>query len=164
MEDNDYVLAFDHFYTNNHIQILKSLLPFIENDSSNKLPVLIKYMELQYTISLCSDGKHSLENGISACSKASLDGNADFSDNFENIYNAIHQYLAPDEEKSFSQLLSAFRTMKNVREMQQMMELIQNLNPDIDFGSNIENIGNLGNMNFNNMDMSDIMQLINTMK
>ena len=38
MEDNDYVLAFDHFYTNNHIQILKSLLPFMESGSSQMLP------------------------------------------------------------------------------------------------------------------------------
>ena len=52
--DNDYVLAFDHFYTTNHIQILKSLLPFMASESFPMLPVLIKYMELQYTISLIS--------------------------------------------------------------------------------------------------------------
>ena len=49
MEDNDYVLAFDHFYTTNHIQILKSLLPFMENGNFRMLPALIKYMEFQYT-------------------------------------------------------------------------------------------------------------------
>lgn len=162
MDDNDYVLAFDHFYTNNHIQIMKSLLPFIENDSLTKLPVLIKYLELKHTISLCQDGKYPLDDGISACSKTSQ--SSDFSDNFENIYNAIHQYLTPDEEKNLSQILSALRTMKNVREMQQMMEIFQSLNPDMNFDAGMDSLGNLGNMNFNNMDIADIVQLINNIK
>ena len=161
MDDNDYVLAFDHLYTNNHIQILKSLLPFIESDTFNKLPVLIKYMELKYTISLCNDGKQSLKDGINACSKNSFDNNIDFNENLEKMYNAIHKYLAPDEEKSLSQILSAFNTMKNIREMQQMMELFQSMNPDSNLSENMENINNLGNLNFNNMDIADIMQLIN---
>lgn len=164
MDDNDYVLAFDHFYTNNHIQILKSLLPFIENDNSNKLPVFIKYMELQYTISLCNEGKQPVKDGLSACSKHSSDSNFDFSENLEKIYHAIHKYLAPDEEKSISQLLSAFNTMKNIREMQQMMEMFQSMNPDINLGESMENINNLGNLNLNNMDITDIMQLINGIK
>lgn len=164
MDDNDYVLAFDHFYTNNHIQILKSLLPFIENDNSNKLPVFIKYMELEYTISLCNNGKHPVKDGLSACSKSSSDGNNDFSENLEKIFNAIHKYLSPNEEKSFSQILSAFSTMKNIREMQQMMELFQSMNPDTNFGEGIENLNNLGNLNLKNMDIADIMQLINDIK
>ena len=50
--DNDYVLVFDHFYTNNHIQIMKTLLPYIDSAAMSMLPVMIKYMELQYTIKL----------------------------------------------------------------------------------------------------------------
>ena len=56
MDDNDYVLAFDHFYTTNHIQILKSLLPFIDNNSANMLPAVIKYMELKHTLSVINSG------------------------------------------------------------------------------------------------------------
>ena len=50
--DNDYVLVFDHFYTNNHIQIMKTLLPYIDSAAMPMLPVMIKYMELQYTMKL----------------------------------------------------------------------------------------------------------------
>ena len=50
--DNDYVLVFDHFYTNNHIQIMKTLLPYIDSAAMPMLPVMIKYLELQYTIKL----------------------------------------------------------------------------------------------------------------
>ena len=47
--DNDYVLVFDHFYTNNHIQIMKTLLPYIDSAAMSMLPVMIKYMELKCT-------------------------------------------------------------------------------------------------------------------
>ena len=145
MEDNDYVLAFDHFYTTNHIQILKSLLPFMDNDNFRMLPVLIKYMELKYTLSVLGNGSPGFTSGIHA-SSLDTDSKAgtDMTENLENIYKAIHKYLAPSEEKNFNQILSAMRTMKNVREMQQMVELFQSLNPDtnsnMDIGSIMENL------------------------
>lgn len=164
MEDNDYVLAFDHFYTTNHIQILKSLLPFMDNDNFRMLPALIKYMELKYTLSLLGNGNQGFASGIRA---SSLDTNAgmnpDLADNFENIYKAIHKYLAPSEEKSFNQILSAIRTMKNVREMQQMMELFQTLAPDangsMDIGSIMENLSS-GNENMGGLNMNEIMEMM----
>jgi hypothetical protein len=213
MEDNDYVLAFDHFYTNNHIQILKSLLPFMESGSSQMLPAIIKYMELKHTLSLINSGNSPMHQGILSCnssesqkerkseasSEAKFDKNGgssatqgssmpqqeppDISANLERIYHAVHQYLAPNEEKSFHQILSAFRTMKNMREMQQMIELIQSMNPDMDLGSDMSTLGNLGNLanlgnlvnlgnlpnmegmgNLNAEDINDMMQLFNSLK
>lgn len=154
MDDNDYVLAFDHFYTTNHIQILKSLLPFIESDNSSMLPAIIKYMELKYTLTLIGKGDSPIgDGGIRACSKGQneKDSNAP-ENNIEQIYNAVHRYLAPDEEKRFSQLLSAMRTMKNMREMQQMLEMLQSLNPDPDSGNNTS---------FGGMDINELMQMLN---
>lgn len=154
MEDNDYVLAFDHFYTTNHIQILKSLLPFIENENSSILPAVIKYMELKYTLSLIEKGRRPIgDGGIRACSKGQNEKDANnIENNIEQIYNAVHRYLAPDEEKKFTQLLSAMRTMKNMREMQQMLEILQSLNPDSDTN---------GNTGFGGMDINELMQMLN---
>lgn len=154
MEDNDYVLAFDHFYTTNHIQILKSLIPFMEGERSGMLPVVIKYMELQYTLTLIHKGSRPMEDaGISACSKGQNEKEAkDPGDNMEQIYNAVHRYLAPDEEQKFSQLLSAVRTMKSMREMQQLLELLQSMNPDADAGS--------GN-GLGGIDINELMQMFN---
>ena len=164
MEDNDYVLAFDHFYTTNHIQILKSLLPFMDNDNFRMLPVLIKYMELKYTMSMLGKGNPGFTSGIHA---SSLDTDTrtgtDMAENLENIYKAIHKYLAPGEEKSFNQILSAIRKMKNVREMQQMMELFQSLNPDpnsnMDIGSVMETLSP-GSENTNGFNMNEIMEMM----
>ena len=163
MEDNDYVLAFDHFYTTNHIQILKSLLPFMDSDHFRMLPVLIKYMELKYTMSLFGKGNLEFTSGIHASSlDTDTKTSTDVAENLENIYKAVHRYLAPNEEKSFNQILSAIRTMKNVREMQQMMELFQSLNPDMgnmDIGSVMENLSS-GNENANGLNINEIMEMM----
>lgn len=158
MEDNDYVLAFDHFYTTNHIQILKSILPFMDNGNLGMMPALIKYMEFKYTLSLINKGTSAFAGGIKACSAPSDPGMGTV-ENIENIYKAIHKYLAPGEEKNFQQIISAINTMKNMREMQQMMELFQNMNPDMDAGSMMENLSS-GGTNINGMEINDIMEIM----
>ena len=164
MDDNDYVLAFDHFYTNNHIQILKSLLPFIKGENSGMFPVFIKYMELKYTLLLAKKKGIGIFAGSAKNDKKNSEG---IEDNIENIYNAIRRYLAPDEDKKFSQIISAIQTMKNVREMQQMMEMMQSLNPDgendgkgggFDAFSAMSALGGLGGMN---IDINELMQILN---
>lgn len=170
MDDNDYVLAFDHFYTTNHIQILKSLLPFIGGKNASMLPVLIKYMELKYTLALTNKNIYSINsNGIFASSsKEQSEKKEDgISENMEQIYHAVRRYLAPDEENQFSQVISAMQTMKSMREMQQMMEMLQSLNPDSDKDGETGNLGNLGNLaglgNLGNMDIdiNELMQMLN---
>lgn len=159
MDDNDYVLAFDHFYTTNHIQILKSLLPFMDSGQSHMLPAFIKYMELKYTLSLVNKRSPNPSADIRASSSPafSKSGGEPF-ENIESIYKAVRKYLAPGEDKSFNQLLSTINTMKNVREMQQMMELFQSMNPDPDANAATDN-PILGGLNFNGMDFNDLMQL-----
>lgn len=121
------------------------------------LPALIKYMELQYTLTLIKKGSKPMEDAdIHACSKGKSEKDGkEMEDNIEQIYNAVHRYLAPSEEKEFSQLLSAMRTMKNMREMQQMLEMLQSLNPDADTGGNA-GFGGLGGL-----DLNEIMQMLN---
>ena len=155
--DNDYVLAFDHFYTNNHIQILKSLLPYINSGKQSMLPVLIKYMELRHTILLIKEGQQPMPPNLSACSKDAPD--------LEEIYKAIRKYLAPNEDKSFQQIINMMHTMSNVREMQQMMEFMQSMSGDAsDAGNGFPDLSGLENMMGNGMNMSDMMQLFKDMK
>ena len=47
--ENEAVIAFDTLYTQNHIQILKILLPYFDPYGQNHLAVWIKYLELRYT-------------------------------------------------------------------------------------------------------------------
>ena len=79
-------------------------------------------------------------------------------ENIENIYKAVHKYLAPGEEKGFQQMMSAINTMKSMREMQQMMELIQSLNPDMDPSAMAENLAS-ENANMNGMNLNEILKM-----
>lgn len=155
--DNDYVLVFDHFYTNNHIQILKSLIPYLDSDQLPMLPVMIKYMELQYTIQLTNQkNSRPTSAALTACSKDSPD--------IETIYKAIHKYLAPDEDNNFKQIINLIHTMDNVREMQQMMEMVQNLSGDSDTSGEFPDLSSLEGLIHNDTNLGDIMNLVKNMK
>ena len=69
--ENEAVIAFDTLYTQNHIQILKILLPYFDPYGQSHLAVWIKYLELRYTLEYVLPGKkHCLEN-FSTCRKIS---------------------------------------------------------------------------------------------
>jgi len=165
--DDDYTLVFDHFYTNNHIQILKSLLPFFGTETFSFLPVLIKYLELQHTLELVQNHMQPCNSGIHAASSQSP--------NWEAIYKSIKKYLAPHEEKRLRQLLDLMHTVENMKEMQKMMELFQNMtsdenNPSTPFPdlSNLEHLLknglDMGDFMGGNFDIGEMMQLLNAMK
>lgn len=167
-QENDYVLAFDHFYTNNHIQILKALLPFIGADNMPLLPVMIKYMELRYTLSLVQSGHRPLSQIFSASTQEHGQGfpyAAKESLDPERIYHSIKKYLAPNEEKSFKQVINLMHTMSNVKEMQQMMEMFQNMSSETDSAQNVPpNLSALEGMLGDNVNLAEMMQLFQSMQ
>ena len=148
--DSDYVLVFDHFYTNNHIQIMKTLLPYIDSAAMPMLPVMIKYMELQYTMKLVRKNTRPEAPVLSACSKDSPD--------IETIYQSIRKYLAPEEEKSF------MHTMDNVRQMQQMMEMLQTISGDGENANAFPDMSALEGMFDNGTNINDIINMLKAMK
>lgn len=152
--ENDYTLVFDHFYTTNHIQILKSLLPFFHTGLFSYLPVFIKYLELQHTLELTKKRMQPLNHGIYAASNQSHD--------LDEIYKAIKKYLTPEEEKNIHQILNMMHTMENVKEMQKMMEFFHNMSDDDSSSSNpFPDLSMFENIMGNNMNMADIMQFFN---
>lgn len=144
MENNDYVLAFDSFYTNNHIQILKSLLPFVNARNATMLPVLIKYMELRHTMANIGTNGNAMSGSFAQNNIHSSSYNPENFGNIEAIYAAIRRYLAPNEDRKFSQLVNMANTAKNIKDMQAMMELF-----DI----------NSGDMGAGGFDINDIMKM-----
>jgi hypothetical protein len=109
------------------------------------LPVLIKYLELKYTMSLVGTNDNSKRNIHASSMDSGNKPKADTSfGNIENIYNAIRRYLSPNEDKNFGQLVNAMKTMNSVREMQSMMEML-----DI----------NMGELGGNGFDINEIMKM-----
>ena len=166
--DEDYVSIFDHLYTNNHIQILKSLLPFMETSDTLYLPILIKYMELKYTISLLQHSRKNTTSNEIRIAQKSTPNESKFNNNMNlnDIYKIIHKYLAPNEDKAFSNILNAMQTIKNFQEMQSLMESFRKLNSDNDSHSNPD-LNNILNFisennsisNNNNINIEELMQL-----
>ena len=155
-DENDYTLVFDHFYTTNHIQILKSLLPFFHTGLFSYLPVLIKYLELQHTLKLTQKGMQPFEHGISIASNQAPD--------LDGIYKAVKNYLTPEEDKNIHSLLDMMHTMENVKEMQKMMELFQSMGDDNSSSSNsFPDLSMFENILGNNMNMADMMQFFQNM-
>jgi len=50
-KEHDRVSAFDTLFTNNHIRMLKIVMPLFEPSMQRHIAVYIKYLELQYTLS-----------------------------------------------------------------------------------------------------------------
>ena len=86
--------------------------------------------------------------------------------NLNDIYKIIHKYLAPNEDKAFSNILNAIQTIKNFQEMQSLMESFRKLNSDNDSHSNPD-LNNILNFisennsisNNNNINIEELMQL-----
>ncbi len=122
-EESSSVMAFDALYTNNQIQKLKVLLPYIEPSMQKHMAIYIKYMELKYTIDLFK--KHPFQ--ICSANNASKP-------DFKNIFHELKPYCTEAEAKQMEQMTSIFQTMEMYQEMSQTMSSMQELFPDMGAG------------------------------
>ncbi len=124
------VMAFDALYTNNQIQKLKVLLPYIDSSMQKHLAVYIKYMELQYTMNHVR--KHPFQ--ICGCSLSSSQ-----SPDLHRLCQELCLYSSPEEIKQLEQFQNILQTMETVQEMSQtmaaMQEIFPNMSETFPFGS-----------------------------
>ncbi len=110
--DNDSIQAYDTLYTTNQIQILKILLPYCGQDIRRSLAVLIKFLELQYTLAFTRTHPECFREPPLPFS-------------LNDLCDRIKGYCPP---QLFS-MLEQFQAMQNAlqmyEEMRQMMELFQ---------------------------------------
>lgn len=151
METNDYisyVKIFDEFYTTNHIEILKTILPHLNLSEQLFLPVIIKFLELEDAIAKQKAGCCPWNCRITPIHEDN--------GNFQQIYQAIEPYLTPSESQTIQQILQFKAQMENIKQMQQMMSLFQDLNPD----NKAEGKDNSSPFDDNSLDLFKIMQLM----
>lgn len=120
-EDSSSVMAFDALYTNNQIQKLKVLLPYIEPSMQKNMAVYIKYMELKYTIDLFK--KHPFQ--ICAASKDT--GKPDI----HEIFRELKPYCTESESRQLDQITSMLKTMEMYQDMSQTINAMQEMFPDM---------------------------------
>lgn len=117
MEDirQDSILAFDTCFTNNHICMLKILLPCCDTYLQRYLAVYIHFLELKYTL---TDFSKLTKNYPAEKPAEPL-----------LIFDKLLPYCTTGEKQLFSQFKSIFETMENLKNMMSMMEVMKDIFP-----------------------------------
>lgn len=119
----DSVNAFDTLFTNNHIRMLKVLLPFMDSSMQKNIAVYIKYQELQYVLRYFTFPNSQKQ--LSACfHKQSKDFD------FNTVCEELLPYCNAQEKQQFNQIRNLMQTLENVQNMMEMMETMKELFPE----------------------------------
>lgn len=124
--ENEAIIAFDTLYTNNHIQILKVLLPAFDPESRKNMAVLIKFMELQYTMECVRRQPAALD----AASLGGTGGSKDRQPDMIQLFEQIKIFCTPTERAMFDQLSNMKKSMEMYQEMMDMMQLFGEMSQD----------------------------------
>lgn len=140
---DDKILAFDTLYTNNQIQLYKIMLPYFQPSLQHTIAILIKYMELRYTIGfynspICNPYKEQ-----------------DF--DIAKMCDDFIPYCTPSQQQMMANIKNMLQTMENAKEMMATFEMMKELFPD---GFSFDN-ANSGS--FNPEGMQDMFQLFQSM-
>lgn len=120
-DESSNVMAFDALYTNNQIQKLKVLLPYIEPSMQKNMAIYIKYMELKYTMDMFR--KHPFH----ICSVPNEDKKPDL----KKLCRELKPYCTEAEVRQLEQMEGMFQTMEMYQEMSQTMSAMQEMFPDM---------------------------------
>lgn len=120
-EDSSNVMAFDALYTNNQIQKLKVILPYIDPSMQKNMAIYIKYLELKYTMDLFK--KHPFH----ICSAKERQQIPDI----RKLCHELKPYCTEAESQQLEQMKSMLQTMEMYQEMSQTMSAMQELFPDM---------------------------------
>lgn len=119
-KDSDKVLAFDTIYTSNHIAIMKILLSLFEAEQQQNMVVFIKYLELQYTLSITEQNKSQIKVCSSNVRKPEM----------TELLDDIKLYCSPSEKQQLDQISNMQSTMSMMKDMQSMMGMMEGIQGD----------------------------------
>ena len=119
----DKVLAFDTLFTTNRIKLFKILLSYLDPAMQMTLSVWIKYLELSYTLQYFRSHRYAF------CTDSGFDP----SSHLEQIFAEVKPYCSSDEQNRLNRFWQMKQALDSARQMQQMMEMMQELFPDQSF-------------------------------
>lgn len=110
---------FDSRTTNNHIQILKTAIPYMEPEKQKYIAIYIKFLELSYTISFFQGLQTPPPYG--ACSAETFD---EKKPDLLSLLEEIKHFCTKEEQKFIDMMLnmlSAFQMFNTYQTMMQAM-------------------------------------------
>ncbi len=123
MDSNEHskVIAFDTLFCTNHIQMLKVILPYMDNQTQKSMAIYIKFLELNYTISYFKKHPYPL------CGCVERENQADIF----KMCTELLPFCTENEKKQIEQLRSVFQSMEMYKEMSQTMDMMKDFMPDM---------------------------------
>jgi len=116
----DGIAIFDTLFTNNHICMMKLLLPLLSPTLQKGIAIYIKFQELQYTLQYFT--KHPLGLIGANTDTASTDTDA--------VLDSILPFCTEKERQSLTQMKNMMQTMQNLKDMMEMLETMKELFPE----------------------------------
>jgi hypothetical protein len=103
MEETTKNVTYDDLVQTRNIQILKSVVPFLDFRSQRPVAILIQYLELMHA----SDTFARRDNSMAACAVQNP------SERRSAMLTAIRQYATPKEQETIDNLLNMLCVMDN---------------------------------------------------
>lgn len=115
------VIAFDTLFTTNHIQMLKVMLPYMDNQTQKSMAVYIKFLELTYTIDFYKKNPYPVCGCMKKESLPDMPG----------LCSELLPYCTEEEKKQMEQMRNLFQTMEMYRELSKSMEMMKDIFPEM---------------------------------
>lgn len=119
-KDTNQIQAFDTLFSNNHIQMLKILLPYMDNQTQKQLAVYIKFLELKCAFSFYQKQPFPL----CGCMEQET------SKHPELIIRKLLPLCTATEKKELEQILSILQSINQYQELQKTMEFMKEFMPE----------------------------------
>ena len=130
--ENRAIAAFDTLYTTDHIRILKILLPFVDGSARRDLTVLIKFLELKYTMELLRRTPALSTAEVCGLTSGGPEGGAGNGAGIAELFAQIRMFCTPTERAAIEQLAGLQRSMELYERMMGMMQLFSGTGGEAD--------------------------------
>ena len=119
-DEHNKVIAFDTLFCTNHIQMLKIMLPYMDNQTQKSLAIYIKFLELNYTLEYFRKHPYPL------CGCLEREEAPDL---FQ-MCSELLPYCTESEKAQLEQIKNISRSVEMYKEMSQTMEMMKEFMPD----------------------------------
>ncbi len=120
IEGTSKVIAFDTLFCTNHIQMLKVMLPYMDNQTQKSMAIYIKFLELNYTMEYFRRHPYPLCGCMERREAPDL----------LQMCSELLPYCTESEKSQIEQIQNILRSMEMYREMSQTMEMMKEFMPD----------------------------------
>lgn len=134
-KDHNKVIAFDTLFSTNHIQMLKIMLPYMDNQMQKSMAIYIKFLEFNYTMEFYK--KHPYP--VCGCMEKEA------SPNLYQMCTELLPYCTENEKKQIEQIRNIFKSMEMYQEMTKTMEMMKDFMPDMDMSNLLQGFGDFMN-------------------